>query len=256
MRNAIAYIRVSTSGQEDMFGADAQKSAIEKYCAEHDLNIVDWYYEQMSGKADDRPVWSEVIKYTQNPPIEAVVVYRNDRVARDVYNFFGYKYLLRKNNVELISTVEDFGQFGVFAPVIETVIATIGELERETLTKRTAGGRSVKAKQGGYSGGRPPYGYKAVNGELIIDEETAPAVRLIFDMRGEGATMLEIAEELKHRGYKTGLGREFSISSVQTILGNEKTYRGYYKYGANDWVVGQHQPILTDEPEQPTDTTE
>ena len=40
-------------------------------------------------------------------------------------------------------------------------------------------------------------------------------------------------------------GKPFVISTVQSIWNNEKTYRGYYRYGKDgEWVEGQHEPIL------------
>jgi hypothetical protein len=42
-------------------------------------------------------------------------------------------------------------------------------------------------------------------------------------------------------------GGKWAISSVQVVLGNEKTYRGFYKYGKDgEWVKGEHEPILVD----------
>ena len=57
-----------------------------------------------------------------------------------------------------------------------------------------------------------------------------------------------IADELNKAGYRTKKGGEFLHSAVQTILANEDTYRGHYKYGVNS-AEGQHEPILVaDEP--------
>ena len=115
------------------------------------------------------------------------------------------------------------------------------------ITARTSGGRKVKASRGGYSGGRTPYGYvvdKNIKG-MVINEEQAEVVRLIFELKQGGATFQRIVDELNGRGYTNKSGGKWAISSVQVILGNERTYRGEYKYGENgEWVKGAHEPIL------------
>ena len=71
---------------------------------------------------------------------------------------------------------------------------------------------------------------------------------MVFEMKNGGSTYQQIVDTLNENGYVNRSGSKWSISSIQVILGNEKTYRGYYKYGKNgDWVEGEHQPILTDE---------
>lgn len=134
----------------------------------------------------------------------------------------------------------------MFTNVLEAFTLCVAEMERNNITKRTSGGRSVKAKNGGYSGGRVPFGYKAMNGQMVIDADTANIVREIFLLRGKGKTMGGICEILNNEGKTNKSGTKFSISTVQVILGNERTYRGEYKYGNGDWVKGDHEAILTD----------
>ena len=104
--------------------------------------------------------------------------------------------------------------------------------------------REVKAGKGGFSGGRPPYGYEVVDKKLIIIPEEAQAVRDIFEMRDDGMVLADIADKLNDKGLKTKRGGKFRTSTIQTIVYNRKTYEGFYKYGDSDWVVGQHTAIL------------
>lgn len=120
---------------------------------------------------------------------------------------------------------------------------TIAELEISILKARTEEGRKNKVRNGGYAGGKPPIGYKAVDGKLEIVPEEAEIVRLVFELRENGGTLMGIAEELNKRGYRTKKGGNFLHSAVQTILNNEDTYRGHYKYGKGS-VENQHEPIL------------
>lgn len=246
--NVIGYIRVSTDGQvgEDKFGLKAQKKQIEEYCKNHNMEIIKWYTDEGESGAKERPGFDEII-YGEvgNPPYEAVVVAKSDRVARDINVYYYYKMMLRKKNINLVSIAEDFGQFGVFASMLEAFTLCVAEMERDNINKRTSAGRYVKSAKGGYSGGRPPFGYRTDNGRLIIVPEEAKIVRTIFEMKYSGKTYKQIVEHLNSLGLTNRSGTKYSISTIQTIYDNEKTYRGYYRYGKNtEWVVGQHEPIL------------
>lgn len=246
--NVIAYTRVSTDGQigEDKFGLDVQKKTIEEYCAKNDMHILKWYTDEGESGAKTRPGFDEIVYgEVSNPPYEAVVVAKSDRVARDINIYYYYKMMLTKKNIKLISIAEDFGQFGVFANMLEAFTLCVAEMERENINKRTSGGRKVKAALGGYSGGRAPMGYKVQNKKLVINPDEAEVVKFIFKHKFAGDSMLGTMNALNAAGYKTRNGKPFVISTVQSIWNNERTYRGEYRYGKNgEWVKGQHEPIL------------
>ena len=248
MKNVVAYIRVSTDGQtgEDKFGLEAQIEMIEEYCQKNDLNIVKWFRDEGESGAKERPGFDEIIYgEVSNPPYEAVVVAKSDRVARDINVYYYYKMMLTKKNLELISISEDFGQFGAFKGIIEAFTMCVAEMERDNITKRTSSGRRIKAAKGGYSGGRAPMGYKIEGGKLVINEEEVPAVLFIFEEMDNGNTIIGTRDALIKAGFKTRSGKDFAISTVDSIRKNRKTYEGYYRYGENgDWVKGEHEPIL------------
>ena len=247
--NVIGYIRVSTDGQigEDKFGLEVQEQQIRDYAEKHDMTIVKWFKDEGESGAKERPGFDEII-YGEigNPPYEAVIVAKSDRVARDINVYYYYKMMLMKKNIRLISIAEDFGQFGVFANMLEAFTLCVAEMERENINKRTSAGRKVKAEKGGYSGGRAPMGYRVQDGKLVIDPEESAVVKRIFELRDANVPMLTIVETLNNEGFKTRNGGLFVISTIQGILNNRKTYEGYYHYGKNkdEWVKGVHEPIL------------
>jgi site-specific DNA recombinase len=248
--NVVAYIRASTDNQcgDDKFGLDVQRKNIMDYCAANGMEIVKWFSDEGESGAKERPGFDEIVYGdVSNPPYEAVVVAKSDRVARDINIYFYYKMLLLKKDIKLISIAEDFGQFGVFANMLEAFTLCVAEMERDNINKRTSGGRRVKSSKRGYSGVQAPMGYKVQNGQLVINEDEAPVVRKIFEWRDGGATLMSIVEELNDEGYHTRKGNKFVISTVQSIVNNRKTYEGWYRYGKDgEWVKGQHEPILKD----------
>lgn len=248
-KNAIGYIRISTEGQEgdDKFGIDAQKREILLYANNHGYNIVDWKIDIISGAKDNRPGLNEILygDNVSNPPFEAVIVFMNDRIARDTKLYFYYLYVLEKKNIKLISTQEKFVEGSDFANIYRALLQFVAEQERKNIALRTGKGRSIKAACGGYSGGRRPYGYTVSNGVLTIDPDEEPIVRLIFEEYDKGSSMLGITETLAKRGYVTRKGKTFQVSTIKSVLSNRPFYEGKYKYGKDmDWVDGVHEPIL------------
>lgn len=247
--NAIGYIRVSTDGQvgEDKFGMDAQREQIMAYCAKNDITIKHWVIDEGESGAKERPGFDEIIYGdVGNPPYDAVVVAKSDRVARDINVYYYYKMMLKKKDMKLISIAEDFGQFGVFANMLEAFTLCVAEMERENITKRTAGGRKVKAARGGYSGGKPPYGYCAQNRKLVVVPDEANVVRFIIESKESGMTYKWICDELNAQGKTNRSGTKFSISTLQVIIDNKPLYQGMYRYGKDsEWVRGEHEAILS-----------
>lgn len=247
MKKAVAYTRVSTDNQikDDRYGKESQMEDIKRYCQSNDIEIVRWYHDTISGVKEDRPEFDKILMTEENPPVECVVVAKSDRLARDINIYFYYKMMLKKNDIELVSVAEDFGAFGVFAPMLESFVICVADMERKNITKRTSSGRAVKASKGGYSGGQPPYGYKVMNGQLVIDETQAECVRYAFEMYDNGLTIRGVTDAVNKAGFVNKKGRPFAHSTLQVILNNRKTYEGYYRYGkSGEWVKGQHEAIL------------
>ena len=245
--NVIGYIRVSTDGQcgDDKFGLDVQKEQIEAYCEKNGHDIVKWYTDEGESGAKERPGFDEIIYgEVTNPPYEAVIVAKSDRVARDINIYYYYKMMLKKKDIKLISIAEDFGQFGVFANMLEAFTLCVAEMERDNITKRTSAGRNVKAARGGYAGGKPPLGYKVSDHKLVVIPEEAKTIRRIFELRDNGMVQTKIAETLNAEGHKTKTGVPFAQSQVKVILNNRKFYEGYYKYGTDEWIRGEHEAII------------
>jgi DNA invertase Pin-like site-specific DNA recombinase len=243
---------VSTDAQcgEDRYGLDAQKNDVMEYCSKHDMQVSEWYVDEgESGAKDGRPALDELLYgEVKNPPVTAVIVPKSDRMARDIKLYFYYMMVLERKNMRLISATEEVVNDDTgLGNVYKALILFVAEQERKNITKRTSGGRKIKASRGGYSGGRPPYGYKPVDGKLIIVPEEAEIVRFVIDSKNDGMTYQQICDHLNQEGKRNRSGSKFSISTLQVIIENEPLYRGQYRYGKGaEWIRGQHEPILKD----------
>lgn len=255
MKNVIAYVRVSTDGQamDDKFGIESQKEIIAGYCEKHGMSIMDWYIDRgESGVKENRPQLDAILYgEVKNPPVEAVIVAKSDRMARDIKLYYYFMMLLEKRGMKLISATEEVVNDDTgLGNVYKALMLFVAEQERNNITKRTSGGRAVKSANGGYSGGRTPFGYKAENHQMVIEPEEAETVREIFRLKdNEGFTYQAVAEALNREGKVNRSGKPFIISTIQTIYENKKVYQGMYRYGKRsnkdaEWVPGQHEAIL------------
>lgn len=257
LKKAVGYIRVSTKQQagEDRCGRDVQKEAIENYAAQHGYEIVAWYEDQMSGTRDHRPAMDKILygngeDAITNPPYEAVIAFKTDRISRDTKMYFYYLYTLEKKGVKLISTQERFenDEFGL-ANVYRSLIMFVAEQERKNIALRTGKGRYIKAQAGGHASGTAPYGYHAENKQLVVEPSEAELVRLVYSLRNEhDMSYIEIVNYLIGHGYTTRKGKQPSTSMVQNILKHEEFYHGWYRFGdMTERVAGIHEAILEDE---------
>lgn len=258
MKNVIAYVRVSTDAQamDDKFGIESQKEIIAGYCQKHDMSIMDWYIDRgESGVKENRPQLDAILYgEVKNPPVEAVIVAKSDRMARDIKLYYYFMMLLEKRGMKLISATEEVVNDDTgLGNVYKALMLFVAEQERNNITKRTSGGRAVKSANGGYSGGRTPFGYKAENHQMVIEPEEADTVREIFRLKDdEGFTYQAVVEALNREGKVNRSRKPFIISTIQTIYENKKVYQGMYRYGKRsnkdaEWVPGQHEPILKEE---------
>lgn len=246
MKKACVYTRVSTAEQaNEGYSIEEQermcKAAIESKGWEY---ITTYSDPGVSGRTMNRHGLQNMLSAIRNNEIEAVVIYKLDRLSRkqrDTMTIIEDIFL--KNDIALVSLNETLDTTTPWGRAMIGILSSFNQMESENIQMRTEMGRKAKATNGGYAGGKPPIGYKAVDGELVIVPDEAEIVRLVFKLRSEGFTLKGIAQELNERGYRTKKGGEFLHSAIQTILANEETYRGKYRYGDKS-TEGQHEPIL------------
>lgn len=247
-KNAVGYVRISTEGQsgDDKFGIENQKEKILLYANQNKYNVVEWFIDVDSGASDDRPKLNEILygDNVTNPPFEAVIAFKNDRVARETKLYFHYLYTLEKRNVKLLCTDEKFSEGDDMANIYRSLLQFVAEQERRNIALRTGGGRKLKAASGGYSGGRAPYGYAIKGGQFSIVEKEAEMVRTVFEMLDAGSTLQDVADKLNALGYVSRKGKTFQASQIRSIRDNRPVYEGMYKYGDMGYVNGVHEPIL------------
>lgn len=247
IKKACIYTRVSTDAQADpdKVSLAEQERMARAYIESKGWECVKVYSDDgYTGRNTKRPALQKMIEDIEAKKINVVVVFKLDRLSRkqrDTLEIIEEVFL--KNNVDFASLHEYLDTSSPWGRAMIGVLSSFNQLESENIALRTAMGRYAKARDVGYAGGKPPLGYEAVDGNLVIVPHEAEIVRLVFELRAEGKTLKAITDELNNRGYRSKKGNEFKHSAVQTILNNENTYRGHYKYGKES-SENTHEPIL------------
>lgn len=249
IKNACVYTRVSTAEQaNEGYSIDEQDRMCKAAIESKGWNYVCTFSDPgITGRTMDRPGLQAMIRAISDKKVNAVFIYKLDRLSRKQRDTMTIiEEVLMKNDVALVSLNETLDTSTPWGRAMIGILSSFNQMESENIQMRTAMGRKAKAEKGGYAGGKPPIGYRVSDGELVVVPEEAEIVRLVFKLRNEGGTLVGIAEELNRRGYRTKAGKQFLHSAIQTILNNEQTYRGVYKYGKGTEIEGQHEAILTD----------
>lgn len=230
---AVAYCRYSSHLQREE-SITAQIRAIEKYANEHGYVLLDSFVDEaQSAKTDARIAFQRLMSNIKHHrlKIDAVIVHKGDRFARNRYDAAIYKNILKQHNIKFISVTENLDNNNPESVILESVLEGMAEYYSLNLSREVRKGLKENALAGKVTGGRPPLGYDIdpVSKRLIINEYQANAVKLIFNRYLEGWSYGKIISELNAKGYKTQRNEPFAKNSLYSILKNSK-YTGLYTY--------------------------
>ncbi len=89
---------------------------------------------------------------------------------------------------------------------VRQVIGGVAQLERSLIAKRMRDGRRIKAEQGGFAFGAPPFGYRAEGRELVVEPDEAATLSRILELDRSGASLCHIGSVLEAEGRTTKRG--------------------------------------------------
>ena len=227
----VAYLRTSTDNQAKNETINIQRDEILKYTKDG----VDRFFSDdgISGKKDldDRPGLAELLDFIENNEVDEVIIYKLDRLARDVGL---QEYLIRqmnKSGVKLVSVKDENIDDDPQRKLFRVMLGAIAEYERSLIDMRMTAGRLNKARKGGYSGGGVPLGYKTKGKELVVDNENVETIKKVFYLRRyKRYSMNKIAKELNENNIPTARGGKWYSSTIQSILNNKTYTKGLLNY--------------------------
>lgn len=258
-KKVAVYIRWSTDEQTDGTTLEVQTEkcskwmdAAKNWMLNPELVIVDDGY---SGANMDRPGLARLRKLIAAGEVQCVVVYRLDRLSRNIVHTVNLVLEEWLNRCALYSATEEFNTDTPMGKMAFGLLALFAQFERESIRERTMGGKRKRAEQGRNCGQRYPHGYKRADtpfeyrGNTYVyaldgwDPEAesltgaAAVVRRIYEeyLRGFGSN--SIALRLNQDNIPSPVGKTWGGATVRRIAKNP-AYKGVYQYGLSTWPMG------------------
>lgn len=232
-KKAALYIRVSTVYQVDKDSLPMQRKDLIAY-AHHVLGIDDYdVFEDAgySGKNVERPAFKEMMRRCRLGEFSHVLVWKIDRISRNLLDFAAMYDELKKLGVSLISKNEQFDTSTPMGEASLKILLVFAELERKTTSERVAATMLTRAKDGKWNGANIPYGYE-YNKETkypVLNEKEAEVVKAIFSNYASMRSLVKVVKWLMDNGYTTKHGGKWFATTVKQII-NNPFYIGTLRY--------------------------
>ena len=289
------YLRLSRDdGTESESNSIAsQREILKEYLKRcPDMELVEIYSDDgYSGTNFDRPDFIRMMEDVYSGKINCIVVKDLSRFGRNYIEMGNYldnvfvrqrvRFVAINNNYDNLST----GNNVVSNLLTLSITNVTNESQAASTSVNVRGTLNLRRQQGKFIGSFATYGYLKDPDDkhhLIIDEETAPIVRMIFERFIGGESIIGITKDLNEMGipnpsmykkqkglnYKHPSGRSndglWPDSSVRRILQN-RMYVGDMVQGRNttysykikqcraipkdEWIIveGTHDPIISHE---------
>ena len=233
------YARVSTDSQLEGYSIDAQKEFLISYAKSKDYTEFEFYIDGgYSGKDLNRPAIQRLIEDCKNHKIDAVFVFKLDRISRSQRDtLYLIEEVFNKYDVSFISMRENFDTSSPFGKAMIGVLSVFAQLERETILERTRIGLKKRAEAGLWRGGGKipfPYRYDRNTGTLVPIPEQVELLHKMISLYISGKSFNAI-------GNIVGMDESMVETRILSITNTGKVpYR-------DEVFDGQHEAVVSDE---------
>ena len=209
------------------------------YAKSKDYTEFEYYIDGgYSGKNLNRPAIQKLIEDCKNHKIDAVFVFKLDRISRSQRDtLYLIEEVFNKYNVSFISMRENFDTSTPFGKAMIGVLSVFAQLERETILERTRIGLKKRAEAGLWRGGGKipfPYRYDRNTGTLIPIPEQVELLHKMISLYISGKSFNVI-------GKIVGMDESMVETRILSITNTGKVpYR-------DEVYDGQHEAVVSDE---------
>lgn len=221
------YCRVSTNSVEQLQSLTAQVSHLTKLTAAMPQWLLAGVYIDIatSKTGSSRKEFNRMLEDGKAHKLNIILTKSISRFGRDTVEILEALNQLKQLGVRVIFEQEELDTAKTDSDLMITIIESLAQAENESRSDNIRMGIKYRAAAGTsklYD--RKCYGYKHdENGKLIVDEETAKNVKLIFDLYLGGKSILGIIKELEKRKLLSPTGKEkWCKRTIDVMLSNEK----------------------------------
>ncbi|HBJ1648884.1 TPA: recombinase family protein [Clostridium botulinum] len=263
MKKSALYIRVSTHYQIDKDSLPFQKKELINY-SKYVLNIDDYeIFEDAgySGKNTVRPAFQDMISRIKKGEFTHLLVWKIDRISRNLLDFCAMYEELKKYNCTFISKNEQFDTSSATGEAMLKLVLIFAELERKLTSERVSAIMLDRANKGLWNGAQCPLGYSWNEEKKFpdINKNESETIKLIYNTYENISSSLQVAKMLNSEHIKTKRDGKWSSKTVSDIIRNP-FYKGTYRYNyresargkikdESEWIIVEdnHSPIISKE---------
>lgn len=241
-----AYCRVSKNVEEQLSSLNTQIMYFRGLKnKENKIDLVDVYYDYgKSGlRKQGRASYQKMINDGLKGKFDYIITKSVSRFARNTLDILMDIRKLREHNVYVYFDKEKIDTSKPDYELILIIYSALAQEDSISTSKNVKWGIRNKMKRGELPV-KTVYGYKKIKDDLIIDEDKAIVVKLIFQEYLRGSTLKQIKEILEDLNIKSPSGNDkWDCKTINKILSNEK-YMGdviQQKTFVSDTLTGKRE---------------
>jgi len=206
LRCAIYTRKSSEEGLEQEFNSlHAQREACEAYIKSQRHEgwacLAETYDDGgLSGGTMERPALQRLLTDIAAGAVDAVIVYKVDRLTRSLADFAKIVEVFDAKGVSFVSVTQQFNTTTSMGRLTLNVLLSFAQFEREVTGERIRDKIAASKKKGMWMGGVPPLGYEPRDRKLAVVESEAETVRYIFQRYAALGSVLLLQQELQTQG--------------------------------------------------------
>lgn len=268
--NVCFYARVSTDKDEQLHSLSNQISFFNDYISK----VPNWEFvgsyidEGISGTSvNKREEFLRMIDDAKKHKFDLILTKEISRFSRSTLDSIMYTQELLVNGVGVYFLNDNINTILPDSELRLTMMSSIAQDEVRRLSERVSFGMRRSIDNGVVLGCSNIYGYVKDKGKLVIDEEQAEMIKIIFDRYANTTDGLsKVSRYLEAQGYKSRTGKRIDTTILTRIIENPK-YKGYYcghkskildyrtkqkkKLNESDWIIYKDYdnvpPIVSEE---------
>ena len=284
------YVRLSVEDNgKDSDSVENQTTLLEDYVANHpNLKKVALFVDNgYTGTDFLRPEFNRMMEAVQAEIVDCIIVKDLSRLGRNyietsqfiekICPFYNLRFIAVNDSYDT-ATVTSEGQLSASLQNI------VNDYYAKDISRKVTSALQAKMERGDYIGNYAPHGYRKDpenKNHLLIDPETAPVIRQIFEMRAEGISYMGICKKLNDAGIpspgqhklnqgietnnnkkkRTVLWNKHKITEILKDIvyighlaqkkGSQCLYGGipYHITSEDEWIVvkNTHEPLISEE---------
>ena len=194
---AIGYTRVSTEEQaKEGVSLASQEDKIKSYASLHDIELLEIISDKgASGKSLDREGMNRLLELVESNEINAVIVYKLDRLSRKTKDFLSLIDMFENKDIAFHSIEEKVDTKSANGMFFLTIMSAISQWERGIIIERTKEALNHKKNNGEWCG-RIPFGFKIENNHLVDNPEEIRLIQKAKKLRRNGKSYRDISKSL------------------------------------------------------------